>query len=116
MSELICIVCPRGCHLSVDEKLNVSGNFCKRGEIYAKNELKSPKRKVTSTVKVINGDLPRVSVITDNEIPKDKIFEIMKEIQKTSVVAPLSINSIVIENVLGLGVNIITTREVKKDK
>ena len=47
---------------------------------------------------------------------KDKIFEIMKEIQKTSVVAPLSINSIVIENVLGLGVNVITTREVKKDK
>ena len=116
MSELICIVCPRGCHLKVDENFKVSGNFCKRGELYAKNELTSPKRKVTSTVKVVNGNINRVSVITDSEIPKELIFDIMKEIQKTVVNAPLEINTVVIKNVLNLGVNVITTREVKKDK
>lgn len=116
MRKLICIVCPRGCHLEVDENLNVTGNYCKRGETYARNELTSPKRKVTSTIEVIGGNVKRVSVITENEIPKDKIFEVMREIQKTVVYAPLAINSIVIENVLGLGVNIITTKEVLKYK
>lgn len=113
MPELICIICPRGCHLHIDDNLNVSGNFCKRGEVYAKNELTAPKRKVTSTIKVINGNISRVSVITDGEIPKDKIFDVMKEIKKVCVTAPMPINSIVIENVLNLGVNVVTTREIK---
>lgn len=112
MNKLICIVCPRGCHLEVDDDLNVKGNYCPRGIIYAKNELTAPKRKVTSTVEVIGGSIKRVSVITDNDIPKDKIFDVMKEIKKIKVNAPLKINSIIIENVLNLGVNVITTREV----
>lgn len=116
MHKLICIVCPRGCHLEIDENLNVKGNFCKCGEVYAKNELISPKRKVTSTVEVLNGNVKRVSVITENEIPKDKIFDVMNVIKKVKVNAPLPINSIVVEDVLGLGVNIITTKEVLKEK
>ena len=112
MNKLICIVCPRGCHLEVDDDLNVKGNYCPRGIIYAKNELTAPKRKVTSTVEVIGGSIKRVSVITDSDIPKDKIFDVMKEIKKIKVNAPLKINSIIIENVLNLGVNVITTREV----
>lgn len=112
MNKLICIVCPRGCHLEVDDNLNVKGNFCPRGVKYAKNELTAPKRKVTSTIEVIGGNIKRVSVITDNEIPKELIFDIMNEIKKVKVHAPLKINSIVIENVLGLGVNVITTKEV----
>jgi CxxC motif-containing protein len=114
MNKLICIVCPRGCHLEVDEHLNVKGNFCPRGVQYAKNELTFPKRKVTSTIEVIGGNIKRVSVITDNEIPKELIFELMNEIKKVKVHAPLKINSVVIENALGLGVNVITTKEVLK--
>ena len=55
MKELICIVCPRGCHLTVDENNDyaVSGNFCKRGEKYGKAEVTNPVRVVTSTVKVV---------------------------------------------------------------
>ena len=36
MKELICIVCPRGCRLTVDENNDyaVTGNSCKRGEVY----------------------------------------------------------------------------------
>ena len=29
--ELVCIVCPRGCHLTIDENNNVTGNSCPRG-------------------------------------------------------------------------------------
>ena len=50
MKELICIVCPRGCHLTIDENKNVTGNSCPRGVQYAINEVTNPMRMLTSTV------------------------------------------------------------------
>ena len=54
MKELICIVCPNGCHLKVDEEngYNVTGNKCERGAEYGKAELLHPVRVVTSTVRI----------------------------------------------------------------
>ena len=39
MTSIICITCPKGCRLSVDEEngYKVTGNGCPRGEIYGKN-------------------------------------------------------------------------------
>ena len=36
MTDLICIVCPKGCHLKVDEEngYKVTGNGCPRGAAY----------------------------------------------------------------------------------
>lgn len=46
--EMICIVCPVGCHISVDtDTLEVTGNTCPRGEKYGKEELTNPKRVIT---------------------------------------------------------------------
>lgn len=111
--NLICIVCPKGCHLTIDENMNVSGNSCKRGEVYAKNEVTHPTRMITSTVKVVGGSLERVSVATSAPIPKEEIFNVMSEINKVSVKAPVSIKDVIIKNVLGLGVDIVATRNVK---
>ena len=60
MTELICIVCPKGCHLKVDEEngYRVTGNSCKRGEEYGKKELTNPTRVITSTVRVTGGLQP----------------------------------------------------------
>lgn len=113
VKNLICIVCPKGCHLTIDQNMNVSGNSCKRGEIYAKNEVTHPTRMITSTVKVIGGSLERVSVATSAPIPKEEIFNVMKEINKAKVNAPVNIKDVIIENVLGLGVDIVATRNVK---
>ena len=46
MKELICIVCPKGCHLKVDEENNyaVTGNACPRGAEYGAAELQHPVR------------------------------------------------------------------------
>ena len=114
MTKLICIICPRGCHLTIDENMKVSGNYCKRGENYAVKELTNPERTVTSTVKTINGDIDRVSVVTSKPIPKSKMMEVMEKIKKVEVFAPLPIGSAVIKNVLGLDVDVITTRELKE--
>ncbi len=113
MTKLICIVCPRGCHLEINDG-KVTGNFCPRGIKYALNEISNPERMITSTVKVINGDLNRVSVTTSKPIPKHLIFKVMDIIKKIEVKAPLPINSIVVKNILDLNVDIITTREIKE--
>ena len=112
MTNLICIVCPRGCHLSVDENLNVTGNGCKRGVDYAKRELTAPTRMVTSTVKILGSKEVRLPVVTKDPIPKEKIFDVMKEINKAVAKCPVNIHDVIIPNVLDLGVDIIATKSI----
>ncbi len=116
MKELICICCPRGCHLTVDEQLNVSGNFCPRGEKYGKQEVSNPTRVVTSTVRISNAELPMCPVKTENPIPKGKIFDVMKSINGAKIKAPIHLGEVVIENVCDTGVNVISTREMPEVK
>ncbi len=115
--ELICIGCPMGCQLTVSmengEVSEVKGNTCPRGDIYARKEVVNPTRIVTSTIKITGGDKERVSVKTASDIPKDKIFEVMKDIDAARVEAPAHIGDVLIRNVAGTGVNVIATREVK---
>ena len=115
--ELACISCPIGCRLNAyldsDGKvLEVTDNMCKRGEVYAEKELTNPTRIVVSTVRVEGGKVPLVSVKTETDIPKGKIFDIMKEINKAKVKAPVKLGDIIIENVSGTGVNIVATRSI----
>ena len=114
MKELICIVCPKGCHLTVDEENGyaVSGNNCPRGEEYGKNEVIAPKRTITSTVKVSGGLYPRLPVKTDKPIPKELIFEAMKLLDAVELTAPVKVGDVVIENVLGTGANFIASRNM----
>lgn len=111
--ELICICCPNGCHLKVEAEANkVTGNTCPRGIEYGINEVTHPVRVITSTVKVKNGQLPVVPVKTKEPIPKDLNFKCMEEINKATITAPVKIGDVVIENVLGTGIDIIATRNL----
>ncbi|MCR5155398.1 MAG: DUF1667 domain-containing protein [Butyrivibrio sp.] len=114
--ELTCIGCPMGCLLTVTldngEVTEVKGNTCAKGDIYARKEVVNPTRIVTSTVKIVGGDKERVSVKTANDIPKSKIFEVMKDIDAAVVKAPAKIGDVLVENVAGTGVNVIATRNV----
>ena len=111
--EFICIVCPRGCHISVDDDMNITGNQCPRGVTYVKNELTAPTRILTTTIKTIFNDVPRVSCKTDNPIPKELIFEEMKVINTMTIDKPMNIGDIVIENILNTGSNIVLTKSCK---
>ena len=113
MKELTCIVCPRGCRLRVDDEMNVYGNACPRGEKYAIQELTNPTRTITSSIRVTNRPYTLVSVKTDKPIPKDKMFDVMREIDKLSIAAPTYIGQVVKENILGLDSNIIITKEIE---
>lgn len=112
MKELTCIVCPNGCHLQVEqhgENIVVEGNLCKRGEVFAINELTCPMRTIASTVKTTFKDYPVISVRVSGGIPKAKIFDVMQEIQKVIVDHPVQIGDIIIQDVCHLGVDIIAT-------
>ncbi len=114
--NLTCIVCPKGCQITVelDENkkiLSVSGHTCKRGEVYANTECTAPKRTITTTVAVRGGGV--VPVKTDITVPKELMFECMKEINKVCVDPDAKLGAVVIENILGTGANVITTRNAK---
>lgn len=116
--KMTCIVCPRGCDITVEiengEVLNISGNACDRGLEYARNEAVNPVRTLTSTVAVINGVHPRVSVKTEKEIPKGKMMECAKALKGVVVEAPVKIGDVVLEDVVGTGVNIVATINIEK--
>ncbi len=114
MKELICIVCPKGCHLKVDEENGcaVTGNNCPRGAEYGKVELTNPTRVVTSTVRCVGGAHPRCPVKTDRAIPKGMMFEIMSALDGVELTAPVRVGQVVIENVCGTGANVVAARDL----
>ena len=116
--KLICVSCPVGCELTVTldngEIQEVEGNSCKLGVDYAHQEIFDPRRMVASTVKVKNGYHPLVPVYTEKPVPKQKIFDILAELRKVELDAPVKVNQVVIENVLDTGINIIASRDLRK--
>ena len=112
VKELTCIICPRGCRLTIDENNNVTGNTCPRGKDYAISEMTNPVRTITSSVRVINREDTLVSVKTSGPIPKGKIMEVMAEINKITVKAPIKIGDIAKKDILGLGVDIVITKNI----
>lgn len=115
--SLTCIGCPLGCQLIVElengEVISVIGNTCKRGDDYARKEVTSPTRIVTSTVKVTGGKSSVISVKTKSDIPKEKIFECVKALKEVEVQAPIAIGDVVLSNVAGTGVDIVATKDVE---
>lgn len=111
--ELTCIGCPMGCLVTVetdgDMILSVSGHTCPRGESYARKEVVSPTRIVTSTVRVRGGESERVACKTASDIPKDRIFDVMRDINAATAEAPVRIGDVLIEDAAGTGVAIIAT-------
>ena len=116
--NLTCISCPMGCPITVemdgDEVVSVTGNTCKRGDVYARKEVTNPTRIVTSTVRVIGGKADMVSVKTKEDIPKGKIFDCVKALKGVEVEAPVRIGDVIVPDVAGTGVDIVATKNVAR--
>ncbi|MDD7457420.1 MAG: DUF1667 domain-containing protein [Clostridia bacterium] len=110
IKNITCINCPMGCPLTVEingDDIKVSGNTCKRGDVYGKQEVTSPKRVVTSLVRIKDGAV--VSCKTNAAIDKAMIFKVLDELRKVEVTLPVKIGDVIIENVLGTGADIVAT-------
>lgn len=116
MKEMICILCPQGCHLQVDEEndYKVTGNRCEKGILYGKTEAQNPTRVLSSTVRVKSRLYPRCPVKTDAPIPKPLIFDAMALLDCLELDVPVKRGDVVLENILGLNVNFIATRDLEE--
>lgn len=115
MTNLTCIVCPVGCSLVVDVfdgEYKVSGNTCKRGIKYAKDELTNPKRMITTTVRVNDKKIKLLPVKTRQSIPKEMIFEIMEELDKIIINKSTNVGDVIVENILNTGIDIISSKTI----
>lgn len=112
MKELICIVCPNGCHLQVDEEngYQVTGNTCPRGEAYGRNELLHPTRVLTGTVRLHGAALARCPVKTAGAIPKEKLLDAARALCAVDAAAPVRRGDVVLANVCGTGVDVVAAR------
>ena len=99
-----------GCPLSIQEvngEVVVTGNTCKRGQIYGVSEYTHPMRAITTLVKTAGGAV--VSVKTSNAVPKERIFEVVGEIGKLVASDDAEIGDVLASDLLGLGVDVIVT-------
>jgi len=109
-NQVVCIGCPASCLVTVEgNDLIITGNACPVGDEYARKELTAPTRYIASLIQVTDGKNKVVSVKTSADIPKEKIFDCMDEIRKTTVSAPIKAGDILIANVAGTGVDIVAT-------
>ena len=118
MRNLTCIVCPIGCSLDVDDNpadmdsLSVTGNRCPRGEVYAREEIRAPKRVVTATCRIEGeaGSVKRVPVKTSSPCPREKISALLDDIYKTTISLPVKTGDVVIAGWKGGDIDVVATR------
>ncbi len=109
--HLTCIVCPRGCDLTVSLEegkiLDITGFACPRGKQYATDECTHPTRTLTTTAPLSEGGV--IAVKTAGSIPRELLFSAMEEINRLSVPLPVHIGDVLIEDLLGTGVAVVAT-------
>ncbi|MEW5816292.1 MAG: DUF1667 domain-containing protein, partial [Spirochaetota bacterium] len=112
--ELICITCPLGCRLTVssngENDIAVSGNKCSRGFEYAQEEMRSPKRVVTATIRLVSKDLSRLPVKTSQPLPREYIDELLRSLYSLETKAPLNCGDVIVKNFKGTGIDVVATQ------
>ena len=116
-THYLCIGCPLGCRLEVDEDepghiVEIRGFSCKRGKEYAAQEHVDPLRTVTTTVAVVNGLWSRLPVKSNIPVPKDRVIDVCRALARTEVLAPVHVGDVIATNILGTGADIVATRDM----
>lgn len=116
LKKFVCIICPNGCEISAEVEngkvVSLQGAGCSRGQEYVNQELVNPVRNIASSVLLEGGVFPLASVRLSKPVPKNRIFDVMGEIKKAKLAAPVSIGQTVIPHVLGLDSDVIVTKNI----
>ena len=113
--EMICVSCPVGCVINaekISEEIVVIGNQCPAGVDYAYEEMTNPTRNIATSVRVLGGEMPMLSVKTSRPIPKAAIMDAVKAIHQVQITAPVAIGDVVLANIMSTGVDIVATRQI----
>ncbi len=115
--EIICTVCPMGCHILVegegDQVTSITGYTCRRGEEYGRQEFSHPVRILTTTVKTDSKVHPLLPIRSSCPVPKELLMQCMEEIKKIEVTAPVKRYDVIIKNICGCGADMIASGELK---
>ena len=118
VAQITCIICPNGCQITVIERpgglLEIVGSTCKRGLEYAGQEYREPKRMLITTMRIDGGALPVIPVRSNKELPKERIFEAVEHVSHIALRAPIKMGTVVVPNLLNLGVDVIASRDIKR--
>lgn len=119
--RFFCTTCPSECALTVEvacdgsgaqRAVGVRGNRCERGRAFAEQEITRPVRILATTVAVRGGDEHLLPVRTARPIPRDLHMRAMDEVRHAIVSAPVRMGDIVVENLLGTGVDLVASMDV----
>lgn len=113
--ELICIVCPKGCHLTAEqtaEGWQITGFGCPRGQQYGVAEMTNPTRVVTSTVRITGGIHPRLPVKTDGALPRSLVRDAVRMLDTVEVTAPAACGQVILADIGGTGINFVASRDM----
>ena len=64
------------------------------------------------TVTLDGGILPAVSCKTRSDIPKEKIFDVVRALKSVVVPAPVQIGQVLLPDAAGTGVDVVATKDV----
>lgn len=110
--ELVCIVCPNSCKLTVTDG-EVTGNKCPRGKIrVGRNDLPDAHR-------LHHGedgfeDRPVLPVRTSADIPKDKMADCMKIANSVVLSRRVKRGEVIVANLFGTGVNLVSSSDMSE--
>ena len=114
--EIICTVCPRGCHVMVEGNgnnvISVEGYACKRGLTYAEAEYSNPVRILTTTVKVEGNANELLPVRSSTPLPQGKLFACMEVIKTVTAKLPVKRYDVIVKDICGTGVDIVATKDI----
>lgn len=115
--KITCITCPQGCGINIKEDqgkiISISGHGCIKGEKFAESEFYYPKRIVTTIVSLNGGEYSYLPVISDGQVPKGILKNCIYLLQRIEVMAPIKMRDIIVENILGTGINIIAAKAAR---
>lgn len=118
--KLTCIECPNGCQLTATKDAEgdwqIDGARCPKGKSFALTELTAPMRTIASLVRTNAKHAPVLPVRVSGPIPKDSIFPVMAEISKVHLTAPVGRGDVIIQNILGLGIDLISESNILKEE
>ena len=116
-SHYLCIGCPLGCRLEVDEDaagdiVEIRGFACRKGKTFAENEHTDPRRMVTTTVTINGGRWARLPVHATEELPKDRMWDVINQLRNIEVDAPIELGDVIVKGILNSDVDIVASRDM----
>ena len=105
-----CILCPKGCRVRVLPDGTTEGNLCPKGEAYALQEQKAPRRVLTTTLKREDGSL--LPVKTAGPVPRERLKEYAALLRPVILpVRAVACGEVLLPDPFGIGVAVVAAGE-----